>query len=306
MEILMKNPLLVIVGIGFLALILVLAFKSSLSPYIPVKALLTDAELNFYRQLIRIVPPGILVFSKVRIADVIDVKPSIKGKGRLKHFNPIAAKHFDFVLVDDKKMQILGAIELNDSSHDKKERKERDEFVRKVMASAKVPLFEIKATRKYKLDTLKSDLEALLARKPLSPAVGQVDEPISEQDKIKANTTVPAVSESAPDVSPDLPPEPQPLPPDSLYLPPNSPSLPPVPHTELVHPLQQPVLSECEPVNAQPGPAVADNGPPLSQYEEYKPKPLSSFMDEEDIRNANKALYDDPIELSQRLKASQN
>ncbi|MBM34132.1 MAG: hypothetical protein CML22_07515 [Rheinheimera sp.] len=169
MDFILANPLVSALAIGFIIMIMVLAVKSAGSPYVPAKALMTDAELNFYRQLMRIVPPGILVFSKVRIADIVDVKPSLKGKGRVKHFNPIAAKHFDFVLVDDKKMHILGAIELNDSSHQRKERMERDAFVRKVMESAKLPLFEIKATRKYKLDDLRSSLLSLVGREQSEP-----------------------------------------------------------------------------------------------------------------------------------------
>jgi hypothetical protein len=84
----------------------------------------------------------------VRIADVVDIKPSITGKKRKIQLAKIAQKHFDFVLVDDS-MKVLCAIELNDSSHDRQDRIERDKFVREVMRLAKVPLIEIKAARKY-------------------------------------------------------------------------------------------------------------------------------------------------------------
>ena len=46
----------------------------------------------------------------------------------------IQAKHVDFVICD-KDMHIKVIIELDDSSHDKKDRKERDEFVDLILQS---------------------------------------------------------------------------------------------------------------------------------------------------------------------------
>jgi hypothetical protein len=182
LEFIQNNPLPVILMVGFLVLMVVVAIKGNQLPYVPTKGLLTPAELNFYRQLMPVIPSGMLVFSKVRIADVLQVKDSVKGKSRTKHFNPIAAKHFDFVLVDDQNMRILGAIELNDKSHDSKDRKERDVFVRKAMSAAQLPLFEVKATKTYKLEALKVELALLVSTQTKQPkqahhaAITHVDE----------------------------------------------------------------------------------------------------------------------------------
>ena len=189
MELITNYPLPAILIVAFIVFMVVMAIKGGTLPYTPTKALLTAAELNFYRQLMTIVPPGMLVFSKVRIADILEVKPQVKGKSRIKHFRAIAAKHFDFVLVNDKTMQVLGAIELNDKSHDSKDRTERDIFVRKAMASAKLPLFEVKATKSYKLDALKVELALLVSGQSKQPnqahqkAITQVNETLATEEQ---------------------------------------------------------------------------------------------------------------------------
>lgn len=163
MDIILRYPLPAFFIVIFIGLMVYFALKGATLPYSKTTSLLTGAELNFYRQLMQIVPPGMLVFSKVRIADVLQVNDNVKGNSRIKHFGAIAAKHFDFVLVNDQTMDILGAIELNDKSHDAPDRKERDAFVRKAMAAAKLPLFEVKATKSYKLDALKVELALLIS-----------------------------------------------------------------------------------------------------------------------------------------------
>lgn len=168
MEFLRENVILVTVAVMVFVFVLTIAAHSSKWPYVPVGALMTPAELNFYHQLVRVIPNNTLIFTKVRIADVVDVKGSIKGPRRLKYFNPIAAKHLDFVVVDSRKMTVLAAIEVNDSSHDRADRRERDLLIRKVMEAAKVRLFEVKATKTYNLRELSEWLQLA--------AVGHVDE----------------------------------------------------------------------------------------------------------------------------------
>lgn len=135
-------------------LTLYFAIKESLHPYVPAGPLFTKAELNFYRYLIKVVDNRALVFGKVRIADVIQPKESIKGAKRVTALSKIAQKHFDFVLVNPHTSQILAAIELNDKSHDRKDRVERDKLVRDAMKSSNIPLIEVPAGKTYDLANL--------------------------------------------------------------------------------------------------------------------------------------------------------
>lgn len=72
------------------------------------------------------------VFAKVRLLDLVE---PIHGNPKYKtHFYKIQAKHVDFVICDQK-LVARCIIELDDRSHAKKERKERDDFVDAVLSS---------------------------------------------------------------------------------------------------------------------------------------------------------------------------
>lgn len=75
---------------------------------------------------------GYTIFSKVRLLDLLE---PVSGKNYKSYFYKVQAKHVDFVLLD-KKLVARCIIELDDSSHDEKDRKERDSFVDKAVTSA--------------------------------------------------------------------------------------------------------------------------------------------------------------------------
>lgn len=106
--------------------------------------LLTQTEVRSYR---KIEPAcnslGLRLMAQVRIADVINVKGSEKQNGSKrgfwKAFVRISSKHVDFVVVDSN-FGIVGCIEIDDRSHQKKDRAKRDVFVNRAFKAAGVPL----------------------------------------------------------------------------------------------------------------------------------------------------------------------
>ena len=77
------------------------------------------------------------VFPKVRLLDIIEPR-----SGRdYSLLNKIHAKHVDFVICD-KDLKIKFIIELDDSSHDRKDRSDRDEFVRQALKGAGYTLLQ--------------------------------------------------------------------------------------------------------------------------------------------------------------------
>lgn len=112
-------------------------------------SLMTNAEAHFFSALDRSVGRQFRIFSKVRIADCISVRHSFSPKQWRLAFNSIAMKHFDFVLCDNKTNAILLAIELDDKSHEKDDRRSRDKLVNHVCQKAGLPLLRVKAARYY-------------------------------------------------------------------------------------------------------------------------------------------------------------
>jgi very-short-patch-repair endonuclease len=107
----------------------------------------TKAELRFYRALQKAVANDLEIFAMVRIADILTVP--MQAAQRRKWLGKILAKHVDFVLCDPESLAPLLAIELDDASHDRPERKERDEFVDHAFESAGLPLLRIRNGSSY-------------------------------------------------------------------------------------------------------------------------------------------------------------
>jgi hypothetical protein len=121
--------------------------------------LLSAAELHFLRSLEAAVPSSIHIAWKVRLADIIDVHTSASAKMRTQRFNKIRSKHIDFVLCDRATSAIQCAIELNDRSHARPERQQRDGFVRDSLKGAGIPLIEIPCSRAYDANRLREQLQ---------------------------------------------------------------------------------------------------------------------------------------------------
>lgn len=104
--------------------------------------LLTKAELNFYLNLRKALPSDYGISCKVRMADVLS--PAEKGKRYSRALTRIWAKHFDFVIYEMRTGKILSAVELDDRSHLKASRKQRDSFVNKIAQQCGLVLHRVR------------------------------------------------------------------------------------------------------------------------------------------------------------------
>ncbi len=97
------------------------------------KPILTDREYKFYTTLRPLADEaGLHIYTKVRLADLIEPKPKSENPMWMECFNKIRSKHIDFALADDD-TNIIALIELDDSSHKRQDRVERDIFVDAVL-----------------------------------------------------------------------------------------------------------------------------------------------------------------------------
>ena len=97
--------------------------------------LLTKNERLFYERLRqRINPNELQILAKIRLADLIEVNQNQTKAEWGKAFNRIKSKHVDFAIA--KNMNVMIIIELDDNSHYKSDRKERDNFVDEILLNA--------------------------------------------------------------------------------------------------------------------------------------------------------------------------
>ena len=157
--------------IGVVLVVVILLLIKSVKPisrsvvgYELRETLLSKAERSFFGVLQQAVSDNVRVFAKVRVADVIKPEKGLTRSSWQVAFNRISSKHFDFILCDDETLSFLAVLELQDSSHDTRKRRERDEFLRRACATAGVPLLEFKAKRSYSIQQLTEDLSTVTQR----------------------------------------------------------------------------------------------------------------------------------------------
>lgn len=130
-------------------------------PYQKRRYLLSQAERVFYDMLCEAVRDDLVIFSKVRIADILLVRG--RTDQRLKWQNKINCKHVDFVLCDPRTLGPVIAVELDDSSHLRQDRKERDRFVDQALQSAGLPLHREIAKTRYDSGKIRETLSGYLS-----------------------------------------------------------------------------------------------------------------------------------------------
>ncbi len=153
------------IGAGLLALLLILAGLlrgRRRFPYQPCEALYSAAELRFHRVLEKALGEQGRIHAKVRLADVIRVRPGLSGRHFFQAFNAIACKHVDYVICDPVSHRILCVVELDDRSHDRSERRERDAFVDAALAAAGIPILHVPVRGRYPVGELRTRLREAL------------------------------------------------------------------------------------------------------------------------------------------------
>ena len=136
--------------------------KSAEYPYKKLGSLFSPSELSFLGVLNQAIGSNAHVFGKVRVADVITPKNGMSRSDWQKAFNKISRKHFDYLLCNKNDLSVLCAIELNDSSHNSKKRKDRDKFLEGACRSANLPLVKISAKRTYNIQDIQQSIAAYL------------------------------------------------------------------------------------------------------------------------------------------------
>lgn len=122
-------------------------------------ALLTRAELSFFRVLQQAVGDEFTVFAKVRVADVLKPDRRQEKPEWRASLNRITSKHFDFVICEPSSSEIYAVIELHDRSHEGSARTARDNFLREACESAGLRLIEVEARSGYAVAKIREMLQ---------------------------------------------------------------------------------------------------------------------------------------------------
>lgn len=111
-------------------------------PYKASDNILTRAEGQLFHYMKNFIQEDVLIFPKVRLADVIEIDKDLEYSDR--DFFKICYKHVDFLLCDGKTFNTICVVELDDYTHDTDEAKQKDLFIRQALYECGIPLVRIR------------------------------------------------------------------------------------------------------------------------------------------------------------------
>ena len=125
--------------------------KSTVYRYNRKYVIMTEREQEFYKKLKLVCGDSILIFPQIHLSSLFF--HNVKGQNFKLAFRFINRLSVDFVLVDSRNFKTLLAIELDDSTHNEKDRIKRDLIVNDIFEKANFPLLRV--------DSIKIDNEKL-------------------------------------------------------------------------------------------------------------------------------------------------
>ncbi len=105
-------------------------------------SILTPYETAFHALLTGALPPGYTINPMVRISDIVKVSKKFGNSVYQTNFNKCCMKHVDFLITKGPCI-IAFAIELDDSSHNRPDRIDRDQYLDHVFKEAGIPLIHV-------------------------------------------------------------------------------------------------------------------------------------------------------------------
>ncbi len=166
-------------------------------PYRLREDFLSAAELSFYQVLRTVVGDRTQICPKVGLGELFFAETGDRPKNRA-FTNRIDRKHVDFVLCDPKTMRPLVAVELDDRSHEREDRQQRDAFVEGVFAAAGLPLIRVPVRSTYPPWELEAKLAPYLTPVPVPP-------PAERPTTASGSTPAPASPVVTKETSPSCP-----------------------------------------------------------------------------------------------------
>ncbi len=164
------DPILLMVGAPVIVLVFFLSArggkrgKAPSYPYDATPSLFTPNERVFLRVL-EGAAEDYRVFGKVRVADVVQVRKGFSKGESQTALNRITQKHLDFVLCHPQDLRVFCVIELDDKTHQRRDRRERDAFLDRALEAAQIPLLCVPSRRDYDVGEVRALLSTYTGEK---------------------------------------------------------------------------------------------------------------------------------------------
>lgn len=104
---------------------------------------MTRTEQEFFERLMRVIDQRYYIIPQAHVSMFVDHR--VKGQNWRAAFSRINGKSVDFLIVERANMSPVVAIELDDATHDRADRVERDIMVDDLLRSINMPLVRYRA-----------------------------------------------------------------------------------------------------------------------------------------------------------------
>lgn len=133
--------------------------------YKPKYYITTLNELKFYNVLLEVAKElDLILFCQVSLYNIVSMREDLDYRTRETYFNKIASKSIDFVLVNKSNCRIRLCIELDDTTHKRRKRRERDAFINKLFRDLGINLLRYPIYNVYYKDSLKNKIEEIIQK----------------------------------------------------------------------------------------------------------------------------------------------
>ncbi len=134
----------------------------SSADYEALRTVLSPAERHFLGVLAPLLPPGVGVLVKVRLADVFTPKRGLDASRRQAATQRMRAQSIDFLLVRADDFSPLAGLALREDSARTERKAARDHFVENTFARNGLPFLTVKAQPDYDREELKRRLATVV------------------------------------------------------------------------------------------------------------------------------------------------
>ena len=160
----------ILIGVVIVAVVLIALFKGKLETtyekpkyqYKKKSFFLSRAEHECYDALMTAVGKDFYIFAQVHLPTILDNK--VVGQNWRGAFRHINEKSVDYVLCDKAYIAPKLVIELDDRTHERPDRKERDKEVERILQEAGLPLLRLGNNGSFNSEELKQKVTTILTK----------------------------------------------------------------------------------------------------------------------------------------------
>lgn len=127
-------------------------------PFSRREALFSPAERNLWQKLTRAVGEDVRVFAKVRLADLVRVRPELNLTEANDFQDKIRSVSLDFTICHRSHFGIAAAVLLDGKNQDKNREKTDVDLIHGALAAAGIPLLRLSPEKNYTIDTLRREI----------------------------------------------------------------------------------------------------------------------------------------------------